>query len=67
MHLKKDHEELTSLHSVGDADDSDPLSYWITQVTSPFPFKNLHGRAEFSEVVFADTESTFSPDWWHSD
>ena len=45
-----------SLHVVEDNEDSD-------HPTSPnnSPFKNFHGQAEFSELVFGH-ESTFSPD-----
>lgn len=57
----------TSLHTAGDEDDSDSLSQWLTEVTFFFPFKSFHGWADSLKVVFGGTESTISPDCWHSD
>ena len=38
---KKDHKESTSLHTVGDGDDSNHLSQWSTEITSPFSLESL--------------------------
>ena len=37
QHLKKNHQESTSLHAVGDSDESDPLSPWLIN-WDYFPF-----------------------------
>ena len=50
QHQEKDCKKSTSLHTVGN-DNSDPLSQWLTEITSLFPFKNFHGWAESLEVV----------------
>lgn len=51
----------------GGDEDADLLPQGLTDIISPFPFENFHGQAESLELVFGDTESTFSPDCWLSD
>ena len=51
---EEDQEELMSLHTVGEGDDSDSLSQWLTEITSLFSFKRFHGPAESLEVVFRE-------------
>ena len=50
QHLKEDHKQLTSLHTVGDGDDSDPRISVIIWNHFPFPSKNFQGWAESSEM-----------------
>ena len=55
QHLKKDHEELTSLHAVECGTDSDPLSQWLAEITSPFPFKKMSWLSRIFGVGFGGT------------
>lgn len=57
----------TSLHTVRNGGDSEPLSQWLTEMTSPFPLTNFHGRGETSEVVFRGCWVHHHPDCQHSD
>lgn len=50
----------------GGGEDTDRPSQRLSEFTSLFPFKNFHDRAETSDVVLEDAESTFSPDCRHS-
>ena len=41
-----------SLHTVGDGNNYDLPSQWLTEIASLFPFKNFHSQAESSELGF---------------
>lgn len=43
---------MTSIHTVVGGDGSDLSSPSITEITSSFPFKNVHGQAEYSGFFF---------------
>ena len=43
----------------GDGYESDTLSQWLTETTSPFPFKNFHGQAESLELVLGHGPAFF--------
>ena len=57
---ERPHRSWRACMQVGENCESDPLSQWLTEIPSPFPFKNLHGWAESSELVFR-TQVCFLP------
>ena len=62
MKIKENHKKSTRLYSVGDGDDYDPVSQWLTEITSIFPFKNFHGQ-ESLEVIFGQHCVHHLPRW----
>ena len=57
-----------SLHTVVEGNDSDLLSQRFAKITSLFPFKSFHDRAESSEVTSGGhLKPTVFPDCWHYD
>ena len=51
---------MTSIHTVVGDDGSDLSSPSITEITSSFPFKNVHGQVEYSGFFFFFSQ-TLSP------